>query len=152
MLYQRIAAAAAVLLLLGGCSFFGFWDQPETPAEITKIGSLGSGGPLAGSQLAALPGYLSDEDVAPGGAPGGAAAIQGPIGEASVRPTRPSAAVQGPPIERDPTFGDLPPRRQVLDLQARAAAVEPGSFSLADLVADRDWRKRTSATLNHLLQ
>ena len=134
MLYQRIAAAAAVLLLLGGCSFFGFWDEPETPAEITKIDSLGSGGPLEGSQLAALPGYLSDEDVAPGGT------------------ARPSAAGRGLPIERDPTFGDLRPRRQVLDLQAMASAFEPGSFSLADLIADRDWRKRTSETLNHLFQ
>ncbi len=63
-----------------------------------------------------------------------------------------SAAVQGPPIERDPTFVDLRPRRQVLDLQPMAAAFGPGSFSLAKLIADRDWRKRTSETLNRLFQ
>ncbi len=148
LLCQRIAATAAILLLLGGCSFFGFWDEPETPADVPKIGSHGPGGPLEGSQLAALPGYLSDQDVAPSRTE----AIRGFLGSPSRRPTRATAAVQVRPIERELTFKDLLPRRQVLDLQPMAAAFEPGSYSLADLIADRGWRKRTSETLNRLFQ
>lgn len=144
MLYQRFAAAAAVLLLLGGCSFFGFfWDAPESPAEVSKIDSQGPGGPLEGTQLAALPGYLSDQDVAPGRID----AIPAAIGSPSLRPT---AAVQPRPIKRHLSFKVLLPRRQVLDLQPFSASFESGSYSLADLIADRDWRKRTSETLNRL--
>lgn len=157
MLYLRVAATAAILLLLGGCSFFGFWDAPETPAEVLKIDSQGPGGPLEGTQWAALPGYLSDQDVAPSGIE----AIRGFIGVPSVRPPRwpmrPTAAVQARPIqvrpiERHLTFKDLLPQRQLLDLQPIAAALQPRSHSLAELIADRDWRKRTSETLNRLFQ
>ncbi len=148
MLYLRVAATAAVLLLLGGCSFFGFWDAPETPAQGSKIDSQASGGPLEGTQLAALPGYQSDQSMAPSGI----AAIPGYIGTPSRRPTRPTAAVQVRPIKRHLTFKDLLPRQQTLDLQPIAAAFEPRSHSLADLIADRDWRKRTSETLNRLFQ
>ncbi len=148
MLYLRVAATAAVLLLLGGCSFFGFWDAPETPAQGSKIDSQASGGPLEGTQLAVLPGYQSDQSMAPSGI----AAIPGYIGTPSRRPTRPTAAVQVRPIKRDLTFKDLLPRQQTLDLQPIAAAFEPRSHSLADLIADRDWRKRTSETLNRLFQ
>ncbi len=152
MLYQRIAATAAILLWLGGCSFSGFWDAPETPAQGPKIDSHGPGGPpggaLEGTQLAALPGYLSDQDMAPGRIE----AIRGFIGGPSVRPTGATAAVQVRPVVREPTFKELLPRRQVLDLQPIAAALQPGSHSLADLIADRDWRKRTAETLNRLFQ
>ena len=153
MLYLRVAATAAVLLSLGGCSFFGFWDVPETPSEGPKINSQALGGPPEGMQLAALPGYQSDQAMAPGGIE----VIPGYIGSPSRRPTRPAAAVevrpvQAPPIERDPTLQDLLPRRRLLDLQPIAAAFQPASHSLADLIADRDWRKRTSETLNRLFQ
>ncbi len=148
MLYLRVAAAAAVLLLLGGCSLFGFWDAPEMPAQGSKIDSQSPGGPLDGTQLAALPGYQSDQAMAPGGI----AAIPGYIGSPSRRPARPTAAVQVRPIARDLTFKDLLPRRQILDLQPIAAAFQPRSHTLADLIADRDWRKRTSETLNRLFQ
>ncbi len=145
MLYLRVAATAAVLLWLGGCSFFGFWDAPEPPAQGSKIDSQAAGGPLEGTQLAALPGYQSDQAMAPSGI----AAIPGYIGSPSRRPT---AAVQVRPIKRDLTLKDLLPRRQILDLQPIAAAFQPGSHTLADLIADRDWRKRTSETLNRLFQ
>ncbi len=153
MLYQRIAATAAILLLLGGCSFFGFGDAPETPAEVPKIDSQGPGGPLEGTQLAALPGYQSDQDVAPSRI----AVFRGFIGNPPRRPARATVAVrvrpiQVRPIKRHLTFKDLLPRRQILDLQPIAAAFEPGSYSLADVIADRDWRKRTSETLNRLFQ
>lgn len=152
MLYQRIAATAAIFLLLGGCSFFGFWDAPETPVDAPKIDSQGPGGPLEGTQLAALPTYQSDEDVAPGRIE----AIRGFVGSPPRRPTRRpariTAAVQVRPIKRHLTLKDLLPRRQILDLQPIAAGFESGSYSLADLIADRDWRKRTSETLNRLFQ
>ncbi len=145
MLYLRVAATAAVLLLLGGCSFFGFWDAPETPAQDSKIDSQASGGPLEGTQLAALPGYQSDQAMAPSGIE----AIPGYVGSPSRRPT---AAVPVRPIQRDLTFKDLLPRRQIQDLQPMAAAFQPRSHTLADLIADHDWRKRTSETLNRLFQ
>ena len=148
MLYQRFAAVAAVLFLLGGCSFFGFWDAPETPAQVSKVDSQGPGGPLEGRQLAALPGYLSDQDVAPGRIE----VLRGFIGRPAVRPARPTAAIQAPPVARRVSLKDLLPQDQVLDLQPIAAAFEPGSITLADLIADRDWRKQTSETLSRLFQ
>ncbi len=153
MLYLRITVAAAVLLLLGGCSFFGFWNAPETPAEGPKIDSHGPGGPLEGTQWAALSGYLSDQDVMPRRIE----VFRGFIGDPPRRPARATAPVQVRPvqvrpIERHPTIKDLLPRRQILDLQPIAAALQPSSHSLADLIADRDWRKRTSETLNRLFQ
>ena len=148
MLYLRVAATAAVLLLLGGCSFFGFWDAPETPVQGSKIDSQVSGGPLEGTQVAALPGYQSDQAMAPSGME----AVPGFVGSPSRRPLRPTAAVPVPPIERDLTVRDLLPRRQTLDLQPIAAAFQPRSHSLADVIADQDWRKRTSETLDRLFQ
>jgi len=116
--------------------------------EIPEIGSRGPGGSHERAQLAALPGYLSDQDVAPGGI----GAIRGFNGSPPGRPRRPTAAVQVRPIKRVLIFKDLQPRRQVLDLQPMDSAFEAGPHSLADLIADRDWRKRTSETLSHLFQ
>lgn len=170
MLYQRLAATAAILSLLGGCSFFGFWDAPEAPADATNIDSQVPGQvpgrQLEGRQLAALPGYLSDQDVAPGGIE----AIRGFIGSPTRRPTRrpaprsawAPAAVPIQPVERQLSLKDLLPRRQylgrqylgrqILDLQPISAGIESGTRSLAELIADRDWRLRTSETLNRLFQ
>ena len=153
MLYLRVAAAAAGLLLLGGCSFFGFWDAPDIPAAGPKIDSHGPGGPLEGPQLAALPGYLSDQDVAPGGI----GVFRGFIGDPPRSPAGATAAVRSRPIQVRPikrslTVKDLLPGRRILDLQPIAAGFEPASLTLADLIADRDWRKRTSETLNRLFQ
>ena len=154
MLYQRIAAAAAVLLLLGGCSFFGFWDAPETPSDKSNIDSHGLGGPLEGTQLAALPGYRSDQDVTPGGVQ----VNRGFIGVPSVRPARATASIPVQPLAPEMTLKDLLPppqlqaQPQVLDLQPIAAAFEPSSFSLADLITDQDWRRQTSETLSRLFQ
>ena len=148
MLYLRIAATAAILLLLGGCSFFGFWGAPDAPAAGPKIDSHGPGGPLGGTQLAALPGYLSDQDVAPSRIE----VSRGYIGSPFIRSTGATGAVEVRPIQREPTFKDLLPRRRILDFKPIAAAVEPDSYSLADLIADGDWRKRTSETLNRLFQ
>lgn len=141
MLYLRVAVAAVVVLSLGGCSFFGFRNEPEVP----KVDQRRTVRPLEGTQLAALPGYLSDQDVAP-------SRIEA-IGDFIVSPSiRPTAAVRVRPIERELTLKDLLPRRQVLDHRPVVTAIAPGSHSLADLIADRDWRKRTSETLNRLFQ
>jgi hypothetical protein len=144
LLYLRVAAAAALVLSLASCSFFGFWSEPEAP----KLDQHSTARPLEGTQLAALPGYQSDQDVAPGRIE----AIRGFVGYPPRRPARVTAAVPAPPIKRRLTFQDLLPRQQVLDLQPIPASVEPGSHSLADLVADRDWRKRTSEKLSRLFQ
>lgn len=144
MLYLRVAAAAAVVLSLASCSFFGFWSEPEAP----KLDQRSTARPLEGRQLAALPGYQSDHDVAPGGV----AAIRGFVGSPPRRPARVTEVVQGPPIGRRLTFQDLLPQRQVLDLRPLPASFEPGTHSLADVVADRDWRKRTSEKLSRLFQ
>ncbi len=148
MLYQRLAATAAVLLLLGGCSFFGFWDAPETPAIAPEIDSQGPGGPLEGTQLAALPTYQSDQDMVPSRVE----AIRGFVGSPSRRPMRIATLGQLRPMARHLTFKDLLPRRQILDLRPISAGFESGSHSLADLIADRGWRLRTSETLNRLFQ
>ena len=156
MLYPRLAATAAILLLLGGCSFFGFWSAPETPAEATQIDSQDLGRPHQGTQLAALPTYQSDQDVEPRRIE----AIRGFIGFPPRRPLRQPirlsawapAAVPLQPVERQLILEDLLPRRQILDLQPIPASFESGSRSLADLIADRDWRLRTSETLNRLFQ
>jgi len=148
LLYQRFAATAAILLLLGGCSFFDFWGAPETPPDKSIIDSRGLSGPLEGTQLAALPGYRADQDVTPGG-------IQmnrGFIGVSSIRPTRATASIPVQPLAPEMTLKDLLPQPQVLDLQPIAAAFGPNSFSLADLIADRDWRRQTSETLHRLFQ
>ncbi len=156
MLYQRLAATAATLVLLGGCSFFGFGDASETPAEAPKIDSRDLGGPLDGTQVAALPGYRSDRNVAPSRGE----AIRGLIGSPTRRPAyqllRRSAGVPAaaplPPVERRLTLKDLLPRRQILDLQPISAGFVSASHSLAELIADRDWRLRTSERLSRLFQ
>ena len=105
MLYQRFAATAAVLLLLGGCSFFDFWDTPETPPDTSIIDSHRLGGPLEGTQLAALPGYRSDQDVTPGGIQ----VNRGFIGVPSVRPARATASIPVQPLAPEMTLKDLLP-------------------------------------------
>lgn len=158
MLYQRFAATAAVLLLLGGCSFFDFWSAADTPAKLSDIDSHGASDPLEGVQMAALPGYQSDQNVMPAGIE----AIRGFVGIPSARPARAAASIPVQPLAQELTLKDLLPQPQVLDLQPIAAgfepdsfepdSFEPDSFSLADLIADQDWRRRTAETLGRLFQ
>ncbi len=149
MLYLRFAAMAAVVLSLGGCSFFDFWGAPEASKADRRSTVAPALAPPQGTQLAALPGYQTDQDVAPGWT----GKTTGFIGSPA---RRPAAVIEAPPVKRRLTFKDLLPAplpaRPVLDLQPIAASFEPGSHTLADLVADQDWRKRTSETLNRLFQ
>ncbi len=153
LLYLRFAAMAAVFLSLGGCSFFDFWGAPEAPKADRQITAV----PAQGTQLAALPGYQTDQDVIP-------RRIGETTGYIGTPLRRPAAVIEAPPVKRRLTFKDLLPAplsapllaplatRPILDLQPIAASFEPGSHTLADLVADQDWRKRTSETLNRLFQ
>jgi hypothetical protein len=54
------------------------------------------------------------------------------------------------PIKIPPTVKDLRPARDGLDRHPIPASFKPGSRSLADLVADGEWRKRTSEMLKRL--
>ncbi len=73
-------------------------------------------------------------------------------GHAGNRPPWSAAAVQGYPIKFLPTVKDPRSAREGLDRHPIPASFKPGSHSLADLVADRDWRKQTSEMLKRLFR
>ncbi len=143
MLYLRIAAAAAVVLSIGGCSFFGFGGSPEAP-KIDDRGIVSPAAPTDTTQLAALPGYLSDEDLLP-------AAAESNPGYLGVPPPRPTVAPVRP-VPRKLYLTDFLPQRKVLDIEPIPAALNGQSITLADLMADQAWRKRTSQQLERLFQ
>ncbi len=145
----RLAAAALVLGSLAGCSFFGFDNKP-TQLPQTQTGSADR--PAQRVQLTALPGYLSDQDLSPLTAPKPRAG-----GFIGVPPRRPEPASgratpqpSAPP--RTLTFAQIVPAQRLADLMPIAAALEPRSHSLADLMADQAWRQRTSRNLERLFQ
>ena len=144
MLYLRVAAATAVILSLAGCSFFDFWSEPKGPEGFQNSTVR----PDARSQFAALPDYLSDQDVSPGQIE----VVRGDIATPRRRPDPVTAVLQAQPIERQLILGDFLPQGLVLDIRPSPASFEPGSHTLADLIADRDWRIRISETLNRLFQ
>ena len=149
LLYLRVAAATAVILSLAGCSFFDFWSEPEGP-EVTQNSTVR---PDARRQFAALPDYLSDQDVSPGHIEVvRGEVVRGDVATPRRRPVPATAVLQARPIERQLILGDFLPEGLVLDIRPVAASFEPGSHTLADLIADRDWRIRTSETLNRLFQ
>lgn len=154
LLYLRVAAAAAVSLSLAGCSFFGFGGEPEAPKlgdhSTTSPASPASpvASPGAGLQLAALPGYQSDRELQPAGID----ANPGFVGVPSRRPEPAVAAVPARPIKRKLDLTDYLPQRRVLDLKPVPAAQTTRSHSLAELVADQAWRKRTARQLERLFQ
>ncbi len=143
MFWQRRAAMAASLRLLGGCSDFGLWNEAEAPADIPQIASQIPNSPVAGARLGVMPGFPPDQDTALG-------KIDEIKGYAGNRPHWPAAAVQVTPIKIPPTVKDLRPARDGLDRHPIPASFKPGSRSLADLVADGEWRKRTSEMLKRL--
>lgn len=143
MFWQRHAAMAAILLLLGGCSDFGLWDEAEAPADLPQIASQIPNSPVAGARLGVMPGYPPDQDTALG-------RIDEIKAFAGNRLHWPAAPVQVSPIMIPPTVKDLPPAREGLDRHPIPASFKPDSRSLADLVADREWRERTSEMLKRL--
>jgi hypothetical protein len=145
----RLAAAAAVVASLAGCSFFGSGNEPVKPQQ-SQAGSADRAAQRV--QLAALPGYLSDEDLSPVTAPMPRAG--GFIGVPSRRPGPASgrAAPQPSAPPRSLTFARIVPARRLADLRPVAAALQPRSHTLADLMADQAWRQRTSRNLERLFQ
>ncbi len=145
MFWQRHAAMAAILLLLDGCSDFGLQDEAEAPADILQIASQIPNSPVAGARVGVMPGYPPDQDT-----------VLGRIDEikdhAGNRPHWSAAAVQGYPIKFPPTVKDPRCAREGLDSHPIPASFKPGSHSLADLVADREWRKQTSEMLKRLFR
>ena len=151
MVHIRFVAAAALAASLAGCSFFGFGDQS---ARHQEIGGSGAARPAQSVQLAALPGYLSDEDIAPGRAADSdlgllQAVPRKPSGFVGF-PSRPQARVSQP--RRVLTFADLVPPRPLWELKPMGTPLRAESYTLADLVEDQAWRTRTSQQLERLFQ
>ncbi len=159
MVRIRFVAAAALAASLAGCSFSGPSDH--------SAGYQESGGPGAAqsAQLAAPPGYLSDEDIVPARPAGSALGLlqavpRKPSGFAGMPPRRPALAPVRPALapagvsqpRRALTFADLVPPRRLGELEPMAPRARAESYTLADLVADRAWRKRTSQQLERLFQ
>ncbi len=92
-----------------------------------------------------MPGNPPDQDTALG-------KIDEIKGHARNRPHWSAAAVQGYPIKFPPTAKDPRSAREGLDRHPIPASFKPGSHSLADLVADREWCKRTSEMLKRLFR
>lgn len=149
MVNLRLAAAVAVIGSLAGCAFFGAYNESNQLPQ-TQAGSADR--PAQRVQLTALPGFLSDEDLTPVSAPKPRAG-----GFIGVPPRRPEpaagrAAPQPSAPPRSLAFAQIVPAQWLADLMPIAAALEPRSHSLADLMADQAWRQRTSRNLERLFQ
>jgi hypothetical protein len=125
----RFVAAAALAASLAGCSFFAPSDHS---ARYQESGGPGAARPAQSVQLAALPGYLSDQDIVP------------------ARPALAPVRVSQP--RRVLTFADLIQPRPLGELKPMGTPLRAESYTLADLVEDRAWRKRTSQRLERLFQ
>ena len=124
--------------------------------------------PAQSVQLAALPGYLSDEDIVParpaGSTPGLLQAVpRKPSGFIGIPSRRPEPAVAAAPVRpalapvrvsqprRALTFADLVPHRRPMR-ELKPPPLRAASYTLADLVEDQAWRKRASQRLERLFQ
>ena len=133
MVLIRFVAAAALAVLLAGCSYFDFSDHS---ARYQESGGPGAARPAQSVQLAALPGYLSDEDIVPARPAGSALGLLQPV------PRKPAEFAGIPSRRPEPA---LAPVRVSPPLRAE-------SYTLADLVEDQAWRQRTSRQLKRLFQ
>ncbi len=159
MVHFRFAAAAALAAALAGCSFFGSSDHS---ARYQESGNPGAARPAQAVQLAALPGYLSDEDVVPVRPAGSALGLlravpRRPSGIVGIPSRRPEPATAAAPVRvsqprRVLTFADLVPPRSLWELKPMGTPLRAESYTLADLVEDQAWRKRASQQLERLFQ
>ncbi len=171
MVYIRVAAAAALVASLAGCSFFGSSDHS---AKYQESGGPDAARPAQSVRLAALPGYLSNEDIVPARPAGSALGLlravpRKPFGlvgipsrrpEPAVAPVRPAVVSVRPAVapvlvsqpRRVLTFADLVASRQLRELKPMATPLRAESYTLADLVEDQAWRKRTSQQLERLFR
>ncbi len=155
MVHIRFVAAAALAASLAGCSFF---DSSDHSARYQESGGPGAARPAQSVQLAALPGYLSDEDIAPARPAGSAlgplqVALHKPFGFVGIPSRRPALApVRVSQPRRVLTFADFVPPRPLRELKPIGTPLRAESYTLADLVEDQVWRKRTSRQLERLFQ
>ncbi len=173
MVHIRFVAAAALAASLAGCSFF---DSGDRSAKYQESGGPGAARPAQSVQLAALPGYLSDQDIAPARSAGSALGLlpavprllqavprkssgfagfpsRRPELAAALAPVRPALApVRVSQPRRVLTFADFVPPRPLGELQPIGTPLRAESYTLADLVEDQVWRKRTSRQLERLFQ
>ena len=129
MVRIRFVAAAALAASLAGCSFFAPSDHS---ARYQESGGPGAARPAQSVQLAALPGYLSDQDIVPA--------------RPALAPVRVSQS------RRVLTFADLSQPRPLGELKPMGTPLRAEFYTLADLVEDQAWRKRTSQQLERLFQ
>jgi len=152
----RFVAAVALAVLLAGCSFFDFSDHS---ARYQESGGPGAARPAQSVQLAALPGYLSDEDIVPARPAQSAqlAALPGYLSDEDIVPARPTGSALGlwQAVPRKPSgFAGIPSRRPEPALAPVRVSppLRAESYTLADLVEDQAWRQRTSRQLKRLFQ
>ncbi len=159
MVHIRFVAAAALAASLAGCSFF---DSSDHSARYQESGGPGAARPAQSVQLAALPGYLSDEDIAPARPAGSALGLlqavpRKPYGFVGIPSRRPAPTAALAPVRvsqprRVLTFADFVPPRPLWELKPIGTPLRAESYTLADLVEDQVWRKRTSRQLERLFQ
>ncbi len=144
MVYIRFAAAAALAAALAGCSVVGSSDYSP---KFQDSGAPDAVRPAQSVRLATLPGYLSNQDTVP----------DKPTGFVGVPSRRPQPAVTVAPVpvsqpRRVLTFADLVSARQRRELEPMATPLRAEPYTLADLIEDQAWRKRTSRQLERLFQ
>ncbi len=162
MVHIRFVAAAALAASLAGCSFF---DSSDHSARYRESGGPGAARPAQSVQLAALPGYLSDQDIVPARPAGSALGLlqavpRKPSGFVGIPSRRPALAPARPALaparvsqpRRVLTFADFVPPRPLRELKPMGTPLRGESYTLADLVEDQVWRKRTSQQLERLFQ
>ncbi len=162
MVHIRFVGAAALAASLAGCSFF---DSSDHSARYQESGGPGAARPAQSVQLAALPGYLSDQDIVPARPAGSALGLLQAVprkssGVAGIPSRRPALAPVRPALapvrvsqpRRVLTFADLIQPRPLGELKPMGTPLRAESYTLADLVEDQAWRQRTSQQLERLFQ
>jgi len=169
LVHIRFVAVAALAASLAGCSFFDFRDHG---ARYQESGGPGAARPAQSVQWAALPGYLSDQDIVPARPAGSALGLlqavpRKPSGFVGIPSRRPAfapvrralapvrsalAPVRVSQPRRVLTFADLIPPRSLWELQPMGTPLRAESYTLADLVEDQAWRQRTSQRLERLFR
>ena len=143
MLIRRFAAAAVGVWLLAGCSWFTISDGQTSRYP----GSAGPPGER--EQFAAIPGYLSDENLALGAYEEQVTTPPVPMPRAkpippvqTARPTK-RVVLTLADILKNASFTAMPPL---------SASIDPANHTLADVLRDHAWRQATSRKLEHLIR
>ncbi len=142
MLIRRFAGAAAAAWLLAGCSWFTSFDEQTSRYP-------GSAGPGEREQFAALPGYLSDENIALEANRERVTAPPVPLPRAKPIPPVPTAR----PAQRVVlTLADIHKNAPFTAMPPLSASIDPANRTLADVLRDHAWRQATSRKLALLLR